>query len=453
MPGDPDTLVVGGSTATDRGQEWSFAAFNELDGPVSALRTSRAGDPDRRPGRRRGRGRRDGRRGQRGRHAHGLRPRARRHGRPQHRHGAGARRRREALRPRARARAARSSSCCAASARAADAYGVTNNGPRAAARARCACRRRTRWPRGPGGDRARSARASRSRARSTSPTGPAFPPDDPLALTLTAPDDAQLGDNVARVRVTFSFCDLQLTVRHGSRAVLGTEGARRHRFALRNLGTAPCPPRRLFTTSPGRRLGCSRRSDRRRAAASRTSSTSACVRGTRSGRARAAAVQRRDSRTCAMATTAPATAPRIVRPGDTNARKPSGGRDLPRLRAARHGRGVKKTAQGQARGDRRAAQRQRLPLAVLDRGRPADRRRGSTGAATSRCGCKATGTKGWRIAPQAARRALHAVLARRAGQRRAPRRASRAPTTRGSRSASADRARGSGRWRPLPEAR
>ena len=39
-PGDPDTLVVGGQATTDRGTEWALAAFNDLDGPLSALQSA-----------------------------------------------------------------------------------------------------------------------------------------------------------------------------------------------------------------------------------------------------------------------------------------------------------------------------------------------------------------------------------------------------------------------------
>jgi uncharacterized delta-60 repeat protein len=39
VPGDPDTLVVGGSTTTDKGSEWAAAAFNNLDANLSALQT------------------------------------------------------------------------------------------------------------------------------------------------------------------------------------------------------------------------------------------------------------------------------------------------------------------------------------------------------------------------------------------------------------------------------
>jgi hypothetical protein len=40
VPGVPDTIVVGGSTATDTGPEWSFAAFNELERPLDDLQAA-----------------------------------------------------------------------------------------------------------------------------------------------------------------------------------------------------------------------------------------------------------------------------------------------------------------------------------------------------------------------------------------------------------------------------
>ena len=63
MPGEPDTLVVGGSTATDAGHEVAAAAFNQLDGALAALQIDRARDPGRGPGRRGRRRRRQRRRG------------------------------------------------------------------------------------------------------------------------------------------------------------------------------------------------------------------------------------------------------------------------------------------------------------------------------------------------------------------------------------------------------
>ena len=37
VPGDPDTLVVSGSSEVDRGQQWALAAFNGLEGALSSL--------------------------------------------------------------------------------------------------------------------------------------------------------------------------------------------------------------------------------------------------------------------------------------------------------------------------------------------------------------------------------------------------------------------------------
>ena len=37
VPGDPDTLVVSGSSEVDRGPQWALAAFNGLEGALSSL--------------------------------------------------------------------------------------------------------------------------------------------------------------------------------------------------------------------------------------------------------------------------------------------------------------------------------------------------------------------------------------------------------------------------------
>ena len=69
--------------------------------------------------------------------------------------------------------------------------------------------------------------------------GAALPADGTLEFTLTAPDDAAKGDNVARLHVLFSFCDLELR-RVETPRMAGFEGAQRYGFTVRNAGTTDC---------------------------------------------------------------------------------------------------------------------------------------------------------------------------------------------------------------------
>jgi hypothetical protein len=79
-------------------------------------------------------------------------------------------------------------------------------------------------------------------------------PKDKLAVTVDAPEDADLADNTASVPVAFRYCDLELRV--ASISAMPTEGARRIPISVRNLGTTAC---RAITIGVGRGA---RRTDR-----------------------------------------------------------------------------------------------------------------------------------------------------------------------------------------------
>ena len=117
--------------------------------------------------------------------------------------------------------------------------------------------------------------------------------------------------------------------------MLGTEGARRFSFALRNVGTAPCRAAQVLDGArPVAALGSRRRRTRsRRGAASRTRSTSAWSAGTKTGRAGAAEVQRRRRRGRPRRQQRRGSAPMVVRPGDTTRASRRGGH-VPRQRHA-----------------------------------------------------------------------------------------------------------------------
>jgi uncharacterized delta-60 repeat protein len=77
--------------------------------------------------------------------------------------------------------------------------------------------------------------------------GGALKPKDQLAVTLDAPEDADVSDNTATVPVDFRYCDLELRV--ASMSAMPTEGARRIPISVRNLGTTAC---RRITVAVGR---------------------------------------------------------------------------------------------------------------------------------------------------------------------------------------------------------
>jgi uncharacterized delta-60 repeat protein len=79
-------------------------------------------------------------------------------------------------------------------------------------------------------------------------------PRDTLAVSLDAPEDADLADNTASVPVSFRYCDLELRV--ATMSAMPSEGSRRIPISVRNLGTTAC---RAITIGVGRGA---RRTDR-----------------------------------------------------------------------------------------------------------------------------------------------------------------------------------------------
>jgi hypothetical protein len=152
--------------------------------------------------------------------------------------------------------------------------------------------------------------------------GAGFPASGTLELTLAALGDAALGDNVVRLPVVFSFCDLQLALAEAP-AVLGTEGARRFSFTLRNVGTAPCRSAQVLTAATGRRAGVAKPFAVGPGRSVEDAFSVGVARGTKSGRPAALRFAAGDPDDVSAANDGALSAPMVVRPGDTTARKPT----------------------------------------------------------------------------------------------------------------------------------
>jgi hypothetical protein len=152
--------------------------------------------------------------------------------------------------------------------------------------------------------------------------GAAFPASGTLELTLTADGDAALGDNVVRVPVVFSFCDLQLALAEAP-SVLGTEGARRFSFTLRNVGTATCRASQVLTAASARRVGAWKPFAVAPGRSVEDAFNVGVARGTKSGRAAALSFNASDADDVNAANNGATSAPMVVRPGDTTTRKPT----------------------------------------------------------------------------------------------------------------------------------
>ena len=322
VPGTPDTLVLGGSTSTDRGQEWSFAAFNELDRAPADLQMSELVIPIA------GQGGAQAVAGASLGAAGGVVSAAgtltdfspERGGT----NGLSIGQARVLVDAEKRCDLSlavlspvelvlRGTRTGVATVR------VTNNGTR-----RCAGVVSLPAPYLMAWDgNAGMLSPGQSFTRSVEIAyGAAFPPDDQLSLSLAAPDDVALGDNVARLRVTFSFCDLQLTLAEQP-LVLGTEGARRFSFTLRNLGTAACPASSVAASLPGVRSGVSTPVSIGAGRQITDEIDVGIVKGTKSGTKPVLAFQAQSAEDVSMANNSVLSTPVIVRPGDTNIRKPS----------------------------------------------------------------------------------------------------------------------------------
>jgi hypothetical protein len=185
-----------------------------------------------------------------------------------------------------------------------------------------------------------------------------FPADDTVAFSLLSPTDAQPGDNVVKLHVLFSYCDLELHFT-GAPKVLGKEGARRFEFSVRNLGTATCSRANISVGGTGRRITAGE-SYTVPAGQSVTDEFDVGLRRTARVGGRAGvvftAIAKDDVRAGNNSITA---SPKVVRAGDTNAQRPDAGKRFHGTAKRGGGAGVRK----------RTLEVARVEIAVRKRGR------------------------------------------------------------------------------------
>jgi hypothetical protein len=226
-----------------------------------------------------------------------------------------------------------------------------------------------------------------------------FPVDDTLAFTLSSPTDVAQGDNVAQLHVAFMFCDLRLVAAETPRFI-GTEGTRLFGFSVRNAGTETCRATSIGVAGLGARAGG--RAERYTVPAGQSVTDELQVRlrrrGARVGSRALIAFTARDAAELLPGDNSVARQPMVVRPGDTRARRPEGGR---RFRGT--------AENGRARGVRKRMLRlAHVEIAVLKAGkgcrwlssRAGDLRRvraGRGGACDEKVWVRATGTGDWRL--------------------------------------------------------
>jgi hypothetical protein len=226
-----------------------------------------------------------------------------------------------------------------------------------------------------------------------------FPVEDTLAFTLSSPTDAAQGDNMAQLHVAFMFCDLRLVAAETPRFV-GNEGTRRFGFSVRNVGTEACRATSIAVSGQGARAGG--RAERYTVPAGQSVTDEMQVRlrrrGARVGSPALIAFTAHDAADLLPGDNSLARAPMIVRAGDTNARRPKGGRRF-----------SGRAKDGRARGVRKRMLRlARVEIAVLKAGkgcrwlssRVGDLRRvrpGRGGACNEPVWVRANGTSDWRL--------------------------------------------------------
>jgi len=149
----------------------------------------------------------------------------------------------------------------------------------------------------------------------------AFPSDGTLELSLAAPADSALGDNVVRLRAVFSFCDLALSVLEAP-PVIGTEGARRFSFTVRNVGTAPCRAAQVITRAPGVRGGAVKPYSVAPGKSVEDEISVSVLRGLKTGTKAPLSFRVVDGEDVVGANDNAVAEPLVVKPGDTNARTP-----------------------------------------------------------------------------------------------------------------------------------
>jgi hypothetical protein len=151
--------------------------------------------------------------------------------------------------------------------------------------------------------------------------GAPYPVDATLELSLAATGDAALGDNVVRLRAVFSFCDLTLSVLEAP-PVIGTEGARRFSFTVRNVGTAPCRAAQVITRAPGVRSGVVKPYSVAAGKSVEDEINVGIVRGLKTGTKAPLSFRVIDADDVSQLNDLAAAEPVVVKPGDTNARTP-----------------------------------------------------------------------------------------------------------------------------------
>jgi hypothetical protein len=171
--------------------------------------------------------------------------------------------------------------------------------------------------------------------------GAALPVNGTLDLSLVSPTDAAQGDNLVRLPVVFSFCDLALTVL-GSPASLGTEGERTYSFSLRNVGTVPCRGAQVLVGAPGRLAVLPKPFTVAPGRSVEDKVDVGVVRGVKSGTRPALAFRAFDPDDVSTLNNGAALSPMVVRVRDTNARKPVRARLFRGRASAGAARGVSK---------------------------------------------------------------------------------------------------------------
>ena len=168
-----------------------------------------------------------------------------------------------------------------------------------------------------------------------------YPVDDTLAFTLSSPTDVAPGDNIARLHVAFAFCDLRLVVT-GAPRFIGNEGTRLFGFTVRNAGTETCRATSIGVSGAGARSG---RADRYAVPAGQSVTDELEVRlrrGARVGQPALIAFTASDAAELLPGDNVAARSPRVVRPGDSRARRPTGARRFSGTAENGRARGVRK---------------------------------------------------------------------------------------------------------------
>lgn len=318
VPGDPDTVVVSGHSETDRGREWGFAAFNDLEGALSALQYTDLVIPVA------GQGGASGVAGAAGfvAAAGTLRDFSLETGTGTNDLSIGLGRVLIDAEKRcdlALAVVAPVELVMRGNAPGAVTLRITNNGRRP-----CAGVIGVPAPWGLAGgslDVGRLVPGETVTRALALGYGAAYPADGTLELSLAATGDTALGDNVVRLRAVFSFCDLALTVLEAP-PVIGTEGSRRFAFTVRNVGTAPCRAAQVITRAPGVRAGSVKPYSVAPGKSVEDEIGVGVLRGLKTGTKAPLSFRVVDGEDVNAANDNAASEPVVVKPGDTNARTP-----------------------------------------------------------------------------------------------------------------------------------